>query len=176
VTILFGVLVEQAKELTADEYNTILIKRQLSLFYIGNRELMRENCNAIHRYFSSMQDAKRTNQTFPFRAAICCVGYMYEKLGRMMGRSYEETVQILCKALKSAESQTRMEIMLTFEKVFRTNEMTYKNSIEKKMVPCNTVTGHKQIINFHTMRRFVREWGVQSVAFTKKCTKRPVCV
>lgn len=52
-----------------------------------------------------------------FRAAICCVGTMYEKLGRMMGRSYEETVQILVRSLKSAESQTRIEIMLTLEKV-----------------------------------------------------------
>lgn len=52
-----------------------------------------------------------------FRAAICCVGCMYEKLGRMMGRSYEETVQILIKSLRSAESQTRIEIMHTLEKV-----------------------------------------------------------
>lgn len=42
---------------------------------------------------------------------------MYEKLGRMMGRSYEETVQILIKSLKSAESQMRIEIMMTLEKV-----------------------------------------------------------
>ena len=42
---------------------------------------------------------------------------MYEKLGRMMGRSYEETVQILVKSLRNAESQTRIEIMTTLEKV-----------------------------------------------------------
>lgn len=42
---------------------------------------------------------------------------MYEKLGRMMGRSYEETVHILLRSLRSAESQTRIEIMLTLEKV-----------------------------------------------------------
>lgn len=42
---------------------------------------------------------------------------MYEKLGRMMGRSYEETVQILIKSLRSAESQARIEIMNTLEKV-----------------------------------------------------------
>lgn len=42
---------------------------------------------------------------------------MYEKLGRMMGRSYEETVHILIRSLKSAESQTRIEIMFTLEKV-----------------------------------------------------------
>lgn len=52
-----------------------------------------------------------------YRAAICCVGTMYEKLGRMMGRSYEETVQILTRSLRSAESQIRIEIMLTLEKV-----------------------------------------------------------
>lgn len=34
-----------------------------------------------------------------------------------MGRSYEETVQILLKSLKSAESQMRIEIMVTLEKV-----------------------------------------------------------
>lgn len=54
---------------------------------------------------------------FNFRAAISCVGSMYEKLGRMMGRSYEETVQILIKSMKSAESQMRIEIMVTLEKV-----------------------------------------------------------
>ena len=42
---------------------------------------------------------------------------MYEKLGRMVGRSYEETVQILIKALKNAESQGRCEIVLTLAKV-----------------------------------------------------------
>lgn len=42
---------------------------------------------------------------------------MYEKLGRMMGRSYEETVTTLIRSLKSAESQTRLEIMITLEKV-----------------------------------------------------------
>jgi hypothetical protein len=42
---------------------------------------------------------------------------MYEQLGRMMGRSYEETIQILLKSLRNAESQTRIEIMLTLEKV-----------------------------------------------------------
>jgi len=37
------------------------------------------------------------------RAAIACLGGMYEKLGRMVGRSYEETISLLVKALKNAE-------------------------------------------------------------------------
>ena len=42
---------------------------------------------------------------------------MYEKLGRMAGRSYEETVLLLLKGLKNAESQTRAESLVTLEKV-----------------------------------------------------------
>ena len=41
-----------------------------------------------------------------FRAAVACVGGMYEKLGRMVGRSYEETISLLIKALKNAEVTT----------------------------------------------------------------------
>ena len=48
---------------------------------------------------------------------MTCIGAMYEKLGRMMGRSYEETVQILIKALRNAESQLRIEVMMTLEKI-----------------------------------------------------------
>ena len=41
---------------------------------------------------------------------------MYGKLGRMTGRSYEETVQTLNKGLRSAESQTRAETFFAFGK------------------------------------------------------------
>ena len=54
---------------------------------------------------------------FLFRAAVSCLAEMYEKLGRMMGRSYEETVQLLSKSFKNMESQSRIETMQTFEKV-----------------------------------------------------------
>lgn len=37
------------------------------------------------------------------RAAVACIGGMYEKLGRMVGRSYEETVHLLIKSLRNAE-------------------------------------------------------------------------
>lgn len=39
---------------------------------------------------------------------------MYEKLGRMTGRSFEETFGLLSKGLKNAESSTRAETMLAF--------------------------------------------------------------
>lgn len=42
---------------------------------------------------------------------------MYRKLGRMVGRSFEETIQIISKSLKNAESQGRAEIMGTLEEI-----------------------------------------------------------
>jgi hypothetical protein len=48
--------------------------------------------------------------------AIYVLGNMYETLGRMTGRSYEETVQLLTKGLKNAESNTRAETMMTLGK------------------------------------------------------------
>ena len=44
---------------------------------------------------------------------------MYGKLGRMTGRSYEDTVHTLIKGLKSAESQTRAETFIAFGSFFK---------------------------------------------------------
>ena len=41
---------------------------------------------------------------------------MYEKLGRMTGRSFEETIGLLNKGYKNAESNTRAETMYAFGK------------------------------------------------------------
>ena len=38
-----------------------------------------------------------------YRAAVACVGAFYEKMGRMLGRAFPETVNNLLKSLKSAE-------------------------------------------------------------------------
>lgn len=40
---------------------------------------------------------------FSHRAAVACVGAFYEKMGRMLGSSFPETVNNLLKSLKSAE-------------------------------------------------------------------------
>lgn len=53
---------------------------------------------------------------FP-RASITALGYLYEKLGRMAGRSYDESVQVLLRGLKNSESQARAESLITLEKV-----------------------------------------------------------
>ncbi|XP_034252934.1 HEAT repeat-containing protein 5B isoform X2 [Thrips palmi] len=93
-----------------------LIGRCLAtLFSVGDTFLLFDTVNKCNDILKNKDDSP---SFLPTRlAAICCVGYMYEKLGRMMGRSYEETVQILVKSLRNAESQTRIEIMITLEKV-----------------------------------------------------------
>jgi hypothetical protein len=93
-----------------------LIARSLAtLFSVGDTFLLFDTVNKCNDILKNKDDSP---SFLPTRlAAICCVGTMYEKLGRMMGRSYEETVQILIRSLRSAESQTRIEIMLTLEKV-----------------------------------------------------------
>ena len=48
--------------------------------------------------------------------ALNVVGALYERLGRMMN-TYEETTQVLFKYMKSADSQVRVEIVQTFEKI-----------------------------------------------------------
>ncbi|XP_062252890.1 HEAT repeat-containing protein 5A isoform X1 [Platichthys flesus] len=52
-------------------------------------------------------------------AAVACLGALHEQLGRMLLGSCKETVSNLLKAMKSAESQGRYEIMLSVEKLLR---------------------------------------------------------
>ncbi|XP_059611858.1 HEAT repeat-containing protein 5B isoform X2 [Phlebotomus argentipes] len=86
-----------------------------TLFSVGDTFLLFDTVNKCNDILKNRDDSP---SFLPTRlAAITCVGSMYEKLGRMMGRSYEETVQILIRSLKNAESQTRIEIMVTLEKV-----------------------------------------------------------
>ncbi|KAK9890049.1 hypothetical protein WA026_008857 [Henosepilachna vigintioctopunctata] len=93
-----------------------LIARNLAtLFSVGDTFLLFDTVNKCNDILKNRDDSPSFLPTK--LAVICCVGTMYEKLGRMMGRSYEETVQILIRSLRSAESQTRVEIMLTLEKV-----------------------------------------------------------
>ncbi|XP_031626262.1 HEAT repeat-containing protein 5B isoform X2 [Contarinia nasturtii] len=86
-----------------------------TLFSVGDTFLLFDTVNKCNDILKNKDDSPSFLPTK--LAAICCVGSMYEKLGRMMGRSYEETVTILIKSLKSAESQMRIEIMVTLEKV-----------------------------------------------------------
>merc|ERR1719232_2146159 len=87
------------------------------LFSVGDTFLLFDTINKCNDILKMKDDSPTY---LPCRlAATVVVGTMYQRLGRMMGRSYEETVSILNKGLKSAESSTRAETMITFGKVCR---------------------------------------------------------
>lgn len=93
----------------------LIAKNLATLFSVGDTFLLMETANKCNDILKNKDDSPSFLATR--LAAICILGCMYEKLGRMMGRSYEETVGVLLKLLKNAESQTRIEIVITLEKV-----------------------------------------------------------
>ncbi|XP_076604038.1 HEAT repeat-containing protein 5A isoform X2 [Chaetodon auriga] len=87
------------------------------LFRLGDpvpSSLLVEKCNDIIR---SKDDSP---SGLPTRlAAVACLGALFEQLGRMLVGSFKDTLTNLLKAMKSAESQGRYEIMLSLEKILR---------------------------------------------------------
>ncbi|XP_066464660.1 HEAT repeat-containing protein 5A isoform X2 [Eleutherodactylus coqui] len=50
-------------------------------------------------------------------AAVACLGALYQKLGRLLGSTFNDTVTNLLKVLRNAESQGRTEIMLSLDRI-----------------------------------------------------------
>ncbi|XP_018409657.1 PREDICTED: HEAT repeat-containing protein 5A [Nanorana parkeri] len=50
-------------------------------------------------------------------AAVACLGALYQKLGRLLGSTFSDTVANLLKVLRNAESQGRSEIMMSLERI-----------------------------------------------------------
>ncbi|NWR15542.1 HTR5A protein, partial [Emberiza fucata] len=62
-------------------------------------------------------------------AAVVCLGYLYKKLGRILGNSFTDTVGNVLKAMKNAESQGRYEIMLSLQSIL--------NGLGTAAIPCH---------------------------------------
>ncbi|XP_074597132.1 HEAT repeat-containing protein 5B isoform X2 [Brevipalpus obovatus] len=90
-------------------------KCMATLFSVGDTFLLFEAVNKCNDILKNKDDSPSFLPTK--LAATVCIGAMYEKLGRLMGRSYEETANLLLKSLKNSESQSRCEIYLTLERV-----------------------------------------------------------
>ncbi|XP_027038809.1 HEAT repeat-containing protein 5B-like [Pocillopora damicornis] len=93
-----------------------LLSRCFALLYsIGNTTTLYETVNKCSDTIKYKDDSQ---SYLPIKlSAVTCIGAIYEKLGRMAGGSYQETVQTLIKAMKNAESQGRCEIMLSLQRV-----------------------------------------------------------
>lgn len=108
-------LTHQISESPGPPTRKLLARCLATLFSVGDTFDLFETINKCNDIIKNKDDSP---SYLPTRlSAVACLGAMYEKLGRMVGRSYEETIQILIKSLRNAESQGRCEIMLTLEKV-----------------------------------------------------------
>uniref|UniRef100_A0A671T7H5 HEAT repeat containing 5B n=1 Tax=Sinocyclocheilus anshuiensis TaxID=1608454 RepID=A0A671T7H5_9TELE len=93
----------------------LLAKNLAVLYSIGDTFTVFQTLDKCNDIIRSKDD---TAAYLPTKlAAVACVGAFYERMGRMLGSSFPETINNLLKALKSAESQGRGEILLSLQKV-----------------------------------------------------------
>ncbi|CAB4070108.1 HEAT repeat-containing protein 5B [Lepeophtheirus salmonis] len=92
---------------------TLASKVMVRLFCGGETIRLFETINALNDVLSKNKDDLPTRRL----GAISCLGIMYADLGRLTGRSYEETSSLLVKGLKSGECITRVETMNALGKI-----------------------------------------------------------
>ncbi|GFY47468.1 HEAT repeat-containing protein 5B [Trichonephila inaurata madagascariensis] len=108
-------LIKQIHESPGPPTRKLIGRCLATLFNVGDASLLFDSINKCNDTVRNKDDSPSFLQVK--LAAISCLGTMYQHLGRMTGRSYEETVYILLKSLKNAESQTRCEVMIAMEKI-----------------------------------------------------------
>uniref|UniRef100_A0A9L0TMC6 HEAT repeat-containing protein 5B n=1 Tax=Equus caballus TaxID=9796 RepID=A0A9L0TMC6_HORSE len=93
----------------------LLAKNLAALYSIGDTYTVFQTLDKCNDIIRNKDD---TAGYLPTKlAAVACVGAFYEKMGRMLGSAFPETVNNLLKSLKSAESQGRSEILMSLQKV-----------------------------------------------------------
>ncbi|XP_043536583.1 HEAT repeat-containing protein 5B [Chiloscyllium plagiosum] len=112
-------LVEQLTDLISSSSGPptrkLLAKNLATLYSIGDTFTVFQTLDKCNDIIKNKDD---TSSYLPTKlAAVACIGAFYEKMGRILGSSFPETVSNLLKALKSAESQGRTEILLSLQKV-----------------------------------------------------------
>ncbi|XP_068109960.1 HEAT repeat-containing protein 5A isoform X2 [Hyperolius riggenbachi] len=109
---------------------------QLTLIMMGSpgppvRRLVAHNFAVVYSSgdtFSVYETIDRCNELIRSRddspsglpnklAAVSCLGALYQKLGRLLGSTFGDTIANLLKVLRNAESQGRAEIMMSLEKI-----------------------------------------------------------
>ncbi|XP_068088233.1 HEAT repeat-containing protein 5B isoform X2 [Hyperolius riggenbachi] len=91
----------------------LLAKNLATLYSIGDTYSVFQTLDKCNEMIKSKDD---TAVYLPTKlAAVACVGAFYEKMGRMLGSSFPDTVNNLLKSLKSAEG--RSEILMSLQKV-----------------------------------------------------------
>ncbi|XP_051001840.1 HEAT repeat-containing protein 5A [Acomys russatus] len=93
-----------------------LLAQNLAILYsIGDTFSVYETINKCNDLIRSKDDSPSYLPTK--LAAVVCLGSLYKKLGRILANGFTDTVGNILKAMKSAESQGRYEIMLSLQSI-----------------------------------------------------------
>lgn len=103
-------LMQQVQYGPGPPIRTLIGRNLATLFSVGDPFPLFNTVNQCNDTLKARDDQAKL-------ATIVVIGALYERLGRLVGRSYEETVTLLLKTLKNADPSMRFEIMLTFERI-----------------------------------------------------------
>ncbi|XP_041514276.1 HEAT repeat-containing protein 5A isoform X3 [Microtus oregoni] len=93
-----------------------LLAQNLAILYsIGDTFSVYETIDKCNDLIRSKDDSPSYLPTK--LAAVVCLGALYKKLGRILANAFTDTVGNILKAMKSAESQGRYEIMLSLQSI-----------------------------------------------------------
>ncbi|CAH6837479.1 HEAT repeat-containing protein 5A isoform X2 [Phodopus roborovskii] len=93
-----------------------LLAQNLAILYsIGDTFSVYETIDKCNDLIRSKDDSPSYLPTK--LAAVVCLGSLYKKLGRILANAFSDTVGNILKAMKSAESQGRYEIMLSLQSI-----------------------------------------------------------
>lgn len=95
----------------------LLAKNLAILYSIGDTFSVYETIDKCNDLIRSKDDSPSYLPTK--LAAVVCLGSLYKKLGRILGNTFTDTVGNILKAMKSAESQGRYEIMLSLQNILK---------------------------------------------------------
>uniref|UniRef100_A0A452GSW0 HEAT repeat-containing protein 5A n=1 Tax=Gopherus agassizii TaxID=38772 RepID=A0A452GSW0_9SAUR len=105
-----------------------LIAKNLAILYsIGDTLSVYQTVDKCNELIRSKDDSPSYLPTK--LAAVVCLGYLYKKLGRILGNTFTDTVGNVLKAMKNAESQGRYEIMLSLQNIL--------NGLGAAATPCH---------------------------------------
>ncbi|XP_032197369.1 HEAT repeat-containing protein 5A isoform X7 [Mustela erminea] len=105
-----------------------LLAKNLGVLYsIGDTFSVYETIDKCNDLIRSKDDSPSYLPTK--LAAVVCLGSLYRKLGRVLVNTFTDTVGNILKAMKSAESQGRYEIMLSLQNIL--------NGLGAAATPCH---------------------------------------
>ncbi|XP_038612606.1 HEAT repeat-containing protein 5A isoform X2 [Tachyglossus aculeatus] len=95
----------------------LLAKNLAILYSVGDTFSVYQTIDKCNELIRSKDDSPSYLPTK--LAAVVCLGSLYKKMGRILGNTFVDTVGNILKAMKSAESQGRYEIMLSLQNILK---------------------------------------------------------